>query len=123
MGKLRDTWRNTKKWSEDVANGKIQFDFAGIDSGGTKKAIKKFTDGFGPALDKVEKAYKAKNDADTKKLADGALKIASEYKLTIEKYKDRMAGSAYANFAVIIDVLIKKLTELKANGAAAKVDI
>lgn len=34
-----------------------------------------------------------------------------------------MAGSAYANFAVIIDVLIKKLTELKANGAAAKVDI
>jgi hypothetical protein len=122
MGQLRDTWKRTKKWSEDVASGKITFDFSGGDAGGTKKAIKSFTEGFGGALDNVEKAFKAKKDADTKKLADKALTIATTYKGSIEKYKNKMGGSEYANFVTIIDILIRKLTDMKTNGAAAKID-
>jgi hypothetical protein len=47
-------------------------------------ALKSFTAGFGPTLDKMADAYKAKKDADVKKLATAALKIAGDYEKVIE---------------------------------------
>jgi hypothetical protein len=123
MGELRKIWQNTKKWSDDVASGKITFDFSSTDGGNTKTLIKSFSNGFGPALDKVEKAFKAKNDAETKKTAAAALTIAETYEKGITKAKGQLAAASYANFHVIIGSLITKLTELKTKGAAAKVDI
>jgi hypothetical protein len=77
MGQLRTTWQNTKKWSDDAASGKIPFpsSYPASNHAKTKQIMKTFSSGFGPALDKVEAAYKKKNDADTKKYADAALTL------------------------------------------------
>jgi hypothetical protein len=83
--------------------------------------LKGFTDGFGPALDKVEAAYKKKDDANTKKYADAALKIAQGYETKILNSVNN--GGAYANLAVMIGSLSEKLTQLKTHGINAKVNI
>ena len=80
MGKMRDHWKGIKQWSEDVAKGKIDVGMFGVSNGAdVLKTMSKFSSGLGPTLDKVEKAYLGKKDADVKKQAGAALQIVAQY--------------------------------------------
>ncbi len=125
MGALRTKWQLAKKWSEDCAAGKIPLEgIEKADSSAIKTVMKTFTGGFGPTLDKLEKAYKDKKDADVKKYADAALKIAEIYNAKIQEMnKHGFTGSPYAYMHGNLSFIITKVSELKAKGITTKADI
>lgn len=127
MGKMRDHWKSIKQWSEDVAKGKIELDFMGGGGGSGAAVIKtlgKFSSGLGPTLDKVEKAYLDKKEADVKKYADAALTIVGQYATLVDELgKKGGTAASYAAMKTWLDKLQKDLGELKAKGLGASKDI
>lgn len=85
-----------------------------------EEKLKSFNQGFGPKLDDVAKAYKAKNDAEIKKQADKALTIANTYKKTLgQGVTAAHAVACQAAVKKLDTLIIPKLTALKANGSKA----
>jgi hypothetical protein len=109
---LHQYWKKTK---DDLAKASAEIKKTGGNHKPIDDALKSFDSGFGPLLDKVADAYKAKKDADVKKHAKGALDIAGEYKKTVEgiPYQCRIEAGQRLNH------ITKSLTELKDKGTAA----
>jgi hypothetical protein len=109
---LHQHWKKTK---DDLAKASAEMKKTGGNNKPIDDALKSFDSGFGPLLDDVANAYKAKKDADVKKHAKAALKIAGEYKATIEKipYQCRIEAGQRLNF------IAKALKELENKGTEA----
>lgn len=125
MGKMRDHWKGIKQWSEDVAKGKIDVGMFGTTNGAAVlKTMSKFSSGLGPTLDKVEKAYLDKKDADVKKQAGAALQIVAQYSTLVDDLgKKPGVGASFAAMKTWLDKLHSDLTELQSKGVGAKADI
>ena len=84
-----------------------------------EETLKGFNKGFGPKLDDLAKAYKAKNDADIKKHATKALEIAFAYDKSIVLNQTSENQMALKSAKSQLQPIIHKLTDLKNLGAKA----
>jgi hypothetical protein len=110
---LHKYWTRTK---DNLTKAASDMKKTGGNSKPIEEAVKKFKSGFGPLLDDVGTAYKAKKDADVKKHAKAALDIANEYKDIIEAipYECRIDAKQRLN------LIIKNLTDFQKQGTAAR---
>ena len=82
-------------------------------------ALKSFNKGFGPKLEEVGKAYKAKNDAEIKKQAGKALDIALVYDKTLSAKPTAANQMAFERAKKQLQPVIHALTDLKNTGSKA----
>lgn len=82
-------------------------------------ALKAFNQGFGPKLDDVAKAYKAKNDAEVKKQAAKALVIAKSYDQLLDKKPTGENQMVLQGAKTKLQPIIHSLTELQTKGTQA----
>jgi hypothetical protein len=110
--RLHDDWVKQKSYlqkqvDEFKKNG-------GLNSKPVEDALKSFSGGLGPTLDKLAEAYKAKKDADVKKYADRAIVTATAYMATAGKLSnERGTGTK-----MFLKNMLVKLDGLKAKGSA-----
>jgi hypothetical protein len=109
---LHQHWKKTK---DDLAKSAAEMKKTGGNSKPIDTALKSFDGGFGPLLDKVGDAYKAKKDADVKKQAAAAGKIAGTYKTTI----DAIPYQCRVEAGFRLSHITKVLKELETKGTTA----